>query len=45
MLHWRLKNLGLGFAKLLAMLSRIRYKYDKINKKVKGAQLNLVVSF
>jgi len=28
MLDWRLKNLGLGFAKSLAMLSRIRYKYD-----------------
>jgi len=28
MLLWRQKNLGLGFAKLLAMLSRIKYKYD-----------------
>jgi len=28
MLHWRQKNLGLGFAKLLAMLSKISYKYD-----------------
>jgi hypothetical protein len=37
---WSQNHLGLGFAKSLAMLRRIRYKYDRSNASSRHEILN-----